>query len=67
MPTLTQIKVLSELVKNKCEMCHQETHLIPHRIRRGYQNGEYIPRNIMMVCEECHKKIHYNEPGCNKK
>jgi hypothetical protein len=66
--TKTQIAVLSELVKNRCEICGAEhILLIPHRIRRGNQGGQYIPRNIEMLCELCHKKVHYKEEGCRKR
>ena len=54
--------LLQKFVSNKCEMCHKKNYkLQAHRINRGYQEGEYIMRNIMMICEECHKRLHFKE------
>ncbi len=35
-----------------------------HRIRRGNDGGEYVLRNIMVLCVEHHKIRHSMEPGC---
>lgn len=63
--TLAQKRVLREMVEFNCEECGKnETEvgtLEPHRFKRGNQGGKYIPRNIKMVCNDCHKNYHYGE------
>ena len=57
--------LLRNFVDYCCEICgkHESVvgELIPHRIQRGVDNGEYILRNIKMVDSDCHKKIHGDE------
>ena len=65
MITQREKDVLSEMVKREvggCENCGKDLPLTPHRIRRGHNGGKYIPRNIMMVCDDCHKEFHCREP-----
>ena len=52
-------ELLRKFVDNKCEQCNTETKLIAHRINRGYMGGQYILRNIKMLCSKCHKA--YNQ------
>ena len=63
--TERQIEVLRELVNFKCESCKgpesRVGKLIPHRLKRGYIGGEYIPRNIQMICFDCHRIFHGGE------
>lgn len=58
---------LRKLVKYKCEQCgkHEDEvgTLQIHRLKRGNAGGEYILRNIKIVCDGCHKLYHWNEPG----
>ena len=64
--TKTDRNVLRKLVKWTCENCHKETDegdLQIHRIKRGTMGGEYVLRNIKIVCRECHHLFHYREPG----
>jgi len=67
-----KIKLLREFVDFTCEDCHKKegtplkdgkivSILTPHRLCRGYKGGEYIIRNIKMMCVECHKNHHYKE------
>jgi hypothetical protein len=58
-----------ELVKliGCCEKCMKKEGLLLHRIKRGNQGGEYILRNVEVLCTECSKLIHYNEPGLNRR
>lgn len=66
--TLTEKEkeVLRKLVKNTCEQCHKHEDIVGtlqvHRIKRGNVGGEYILRNIKMLCKECHNLYHYDEP-----
>lgn len=63
-------EVLRKLVKNTCEQCHKHEKevgtLEVHRMKRGNKGGEYILRNIRIVCKGCHKEYHYNEEGINR-
>lgn len=57
-------RVLANIVRKQvggCEVCKKDRPLQPHRIKRGYRGGDYVPRNIMMICSECHKIIHRTE------
>lgn len=60
-----QIKVLRQLVNFVCEQCNKHEEevgtLQPHRLKRGNVGGEYIPRNIKMVCNKCHDLYHEDE------
>ena len=62
---------LRKLVKWQCEQCKKYEEevgkLQPHRIKRGNRGGEYTLRNIKMLCSECHKLYHYDEPGMKGK
>jgi len=60
--------ILSERQKQKlkeaigiCEMCGSSSNIVIHRIRRANQGGEYTLRNLMVICEDCHKQIHSRE------
>ena len=63
--TELQKRVLKELVGFRCEICgkHEKEagELQIHRIRRGFEGGEYIPSNIKVVCKNCHQLLHYGE------
>ena len=63
--TERQKLVLRELVNFTCEECkkHEEVvgKLQAHRMKRGIVGGKYIPRNIKMLCSECHKEYHGEE------
>ncbi len=43
----------------KCEECGRMEEnvgkLEPHRLKRGNKGGEYIPRNVKMLCKYCHR------------
>ena len=47
-----------------CENCKNKFKLNKleiHRINRGCSYEEY--RSLMVLCEDCHKLIHFNENG----
>lgn len=50
-----QKQLLKNMVNNKCEACGEQKPLEIHRITRGIDGGKYIPRNIQMLCSDCHK------------
>ena len=56
-------ELLFKFLSYKCESCNKQKKgkLEIHRINRGYLGGEYILRNIKILCKECHKKYHYKE------
>ena len=56
-----------EFVNYECEMCRKvyiQENICIHRVRRGNEGGTYHFRNCMVVCKECHKKLHANEFRC---
>jgi 5-methylcytosine-specific restriction endonuclease McrA len=56
--------LLKKFVSFKCEICGKKKEasgLHPHRINRGYLNGKYCIRNLMIICTSCHTKIHFKE------
>lgn len=46
-----------------CEVCGQadRTRLRVHHIKRRASGGKDIPRNLMVVCDNCHKDLHHDE------
>jgi len=62
-----KIDLLREFVNHTCESCGKHERKVgtlePHRIQRGNMGGKYVLRNILMLCSECHKRIHSNEQG----
>ena len=53
-------QILKDFVDGKCEICKNKSEKLNiHRIKRGadYQNL----RNLMVICNDCHKKIHSME------
>ena len=59
------IDVLREMVEFTCQNCKKHENevgkLQAHRIHRGYMGGKYVPNNILMLCEKCHKEFHGGE------
>lgn len=57
-------QLLKDFVNNICEECNskkESNELEIHRINRGYMGGEYVLRNIKVICKNCHDKFHYKE------
>ena len=67
--TESEKKVLRGLVMFTCEECkkHEDQvgKLQPHKMTRRNKGGKYIPRNIKMLCNKCHKLYHSMEIGCH--
>jgi len=63
--TEKQKNVLREIVDFVCQNCHKHEDKVgtlhAHRITRGNIGGTYRPNNILMVCKNCHKKLHQYE------
>lgn len=59
-----QGKVLRQLVEFTCQHCgkHEDEvgKIEPHRIKRGIDGGKYVPNNIQMLCNKCHKQRAYD-------
>jgi 5-methylcytosine-specific restriction endonuclease McrA len=66
MITEKQKEVLIGMV-GECEICRKKENLILHHIKRRCLGGKDIPRNLLVLCPDCHKTIHYNEPGMRKR
>jgi hypothetical protein len=57
-------ELICELYGYNCELCNKHftiSELECHRLRRGYKCGKYEPRNVKLLCNNCHKLIHGNE------
>jgi hypothetical protein len=58
-----QKEVLREMAQFTCEDCGRQEEvcgkLEPHRIIRGADGGKYLPRNIKLLCKECHENYDY--------
>ena len=63
--TEKQKEVLRQMVEFTCENCHKKEDevgiLQAHRMRRGNKGGKYVPHNIKMFCDQCHRRIHEYE------
>lgn len=63
--TLKKKDLLREFVNFICENCCKHEDIVGrlqvHRIKRGWDGGTYNFRNIFLICNNCHKKIHQNE------
>lgn len=49
------LKEVYKLAVGECEQCGSTDSLEVHRMLPGYKGGTYIPRNIQILCGECHK------------
>jgi len=60
-----QKRVLRELTNFTCENCGEKEDkcgkLQPHRLTRGVLGGTYVPSNVKMYCDRCHKDMHGGE------
>ena len=62
--------VLIEMVKREvggCEICGKQIKLVVHHLNRKTLGGKDFPRNLQIICSDCHKQVHYNEPGMRRK
>ena len=47
-----------------CDKCHKRSrHLEKHRVKPGWEGGEYVKENIRLLCPKCHKIVHQVEFG----
>lgn len=54
---LKQKQLLIEWRGNKCEHCGSEKNLQIHH--RNYETfGEELPFDLLILCKECHEKLH---------
>jgi 5-methylcytosine-specific restriction endonuclease McrA len=65
-PNKKYYKYLIKMV-GECELCGRKDNLVVHHIKRIHEGGKDIPRNCQILCRECHRLIHYNEPGLRRK
>jgi len=52
---ITKLKKIYCLAVGECEACGSKEKLEVHRITPGYKGGTYIPRNVQILCYDCHK------------
>ncbi len=46
-----------------CEVCGSKPPNTIHRLKRGNKEGEYVLRNIQVICSDCDSDIHFAEKG----
>lgn len=53
-------KKVKKLQEKKCKFCENDEYctLQVHRIIPGCEGGKYIDLNTVVVCSNCHTKIH---------
>ena len=60
--SLKKKDLLREFVNFTCEECNKHEDVVgrlqAHRLKEGWDGGKYCLRNILMVCDTCHKKFH---------
>lgn len=51
---------IAKLFHKKCYFCEEEDYSIldAHRIIPGEKGGTYHPHNILVICSNCHRKVH---------
>jgi 5-methylcytosine-specific restriction endonuclease McrA len=58
-------ELLKEFVGFKCEICHKLesdlNRLTIHHINRKIKGGNDSFRNLQVICERCHKLLHFRE------
>jgi len=63
-------KVLIEMAIREvggCERCGSKKNLQLHHIQRKVNGGKDIGRNLMVLCQTCHKLFHENEIGLRRR
>jgi hypothetical protein len=47
----------------KCRICDNDNYstLSVHRIKPGCEGGKYTEMNVVVCCENCHRRIHNKE------
>jgi len=58
-------ELLKKFVNHRCEICRLKeselNKLVVHHIKRQHIEINDSIRNLMCVCEVCHRKLHYSE------
>ena len=54
-------KKLKKLREKHCFFCEEDNPALldVHRIHEGCKGGKYIEGNVVVVCSNCHRKIHF--------
>ena len=55
-------KKIRKLQEGKCFFCNETNKAVldVHRIHEGHKGGKYIEGNVVVVCSNCHRKIHHS-------
>ncbi len=43
---------------HRCRRCGSAHNLHAHHVRRRSQGGAHDPRNLLTLCEKCHRHVH---------
>lgn len=51
--------VIKQAFSGVCDRCSEHSDLLAkHRIKPGWEGGEYVPENIQNLCPDCHTIVH---------
>jgi hypothetical protein len=55
-------KKIKKLSEKHCFFCKEDNPAVLdlHRICEGHKGGKYIEGNVVVVCSNCHRKIHHS-------
>lgn len=53
-------KVAKKHTEGKCQLCHESDYAVLdcHRIVPGEDGGKYSDFNTVVLCSNCHRKVH---------
>ena len=60
---VVQDKKTFKKAAGKCRLCEEDRYstLSVHRIKPGSEGGKYTKNNVVVCCENCHRRIHDGE------
>lgn len=54
-------KIRKQIIESRgkcCEDCGDDTRVVAHHKMRVMDGGKHTPKNIILLCEDCHAKKH---------
>lgn len=61
MPPNKETRIKARFPNDKCVLCGWEGTCDRHRIELGKDGGEYVGDNILILCRNCHMKLHWEK------
>jgi hypothetical protein len=62
-------KVHHKKSEGRCCLCGEEDYAVLdcHRIKPGEEGGRYVESNVLVICANCHRKIHDDQIVIDRK